>query len=340
MKKLVLVIGFTCLLIAFGAIFFVPAAWFSTPAANAPEIRIKFGENATAADVTDILVQSKILSSGRGYSLYRLIDKAARNPKPGTYTIKYGTSYQQIARILAIGPEREEVKITIIEGWTLNDIQQALKEKGLDLEPGLDSDARPVDFFAQNFSDEFSFLKKLSPEATLEGYLFPDTYRVWKEQLPQALFRKQLQEFSVKTAGYEEIAAKENRSLNEVVILASIIEKEVKRDEDRAIVAGIFMNRLKSGMRLQSDATLNYVLNSGRSRLSIAEISSESLYNTYKYTGLPPGPISNPGQASLKAALFPAKTDYYFFLTDASGKAYFARNLDEHVKNRLKAFGS
>jgi UPF0755 protein len=173
----------------------------------------------------------------------------------------------------------------------------------------------------------------------MEGYLFPDTYRVYKDQLPDALLRKQLEEFALQTSGFEGVAASQKRTLPDVVILASIVEKEAATDADRSIVAGIFMHRLDEGMRLQSDATLNYVLQTGRSQLTYDEIENTSPYNTYRYEGLPPGPISNPGKASLDAALHPAQTDYLFFLSDAQGKTYFARTLEEHAQNRIKAFG-
>lgn len=227
-------------------------------------------------------------------------------------------------------PARQEVAITVIEGWTIEDIRRALSQLG--------ADVRPSDYYAERYADEFSFLKDLSPQATLEGYLFPDTYRVWKDELPDALLRKQLQEFTIKTAGFDEIARGQGRTARDVLILASIVEKEVGRDEDRARVAGIFMNRLKAGMKLQSDATLNYVLRTGRSRLTLNELENESPYNSYKYAGLPPGPISNPGKASLDAALRPENTEYWYFLTDNKGKAYFGRNLEEHAANRGRAY--
>lgn len=216
-------------------------------------------------------------------------------------------------------PAREEVTIRIIEGWTIYEIQKELESFGFDMQPS--------DFLAERFVEDFPFLKNLPPGATLEGYLFPDTYRVWKDELPDGLFRKQLNEFSEKIETF-------GTTTRDVVILASIIEKEVKRDEDRPIVAGIFTNRLSVGMALQSDATLNYVIRSGRDRLNAEELKNESPYNSYRNKGLPPGPISNPGFASIKAAVNPANTDFWYFLTDKDGAAYFAKTLEGHAANR------
>jgi UPF0755 protein len=212
----------------------------------------------------------------------------------------------------------------------MRDIQKALQALGVDV--------RPSDFLAERFADDYPFLKGLSKDATLEGYLFPDTYRVYKDQLPDALFRKQLDAFALQTSGFEGVATSSGRTLRDVVTLASILEKEVVNDADRPTVAGIFTHRLEEGMRLQSDAVLMYVLQPG-SKIADEVRTNESPYNTYLYKGLPPGPISNPGKASLDAALHPAKTDYLYFLTDDSGKTYFAKTLEEHVANQHKAFG-
>lgn len=227
-------------------------------------------------------------------------------------------------------PVREEISMTIIEGWNTQDITKALEDKGVDVQPS--------DFFADRFVVDAPFLNALPLNATLEGYLFPETYRVWKDELPDALFKKQLETFSERTQGFEEEAKKQGRSLNDVVILASIVEREVSAQTDRSIVAGIFMNRLKAGIPLQSDATVNYVTGAGRTRPTLDDLKSDSLYNTYRHAGLPPGPISNPSEASLQAALHPAVTPYHYFLTDPEGKIYFAKTLNEHIKNRNKAF--
>lgn len=307
-------------IVVFGviALLFIPAAWRTVPAANAPVIRVEIPEGARAADVADILVERKLLSTTLGYRLFAVLHVTARRPRPGMYDLPYGMSYRAIAGVLATGPAREETTVRVLEGWTIEDIREALLNSGVTSTPSDFVDASGTSY---------------------EGYLFPDTYRVWKDQLPQSLIKKQREEFASKTEGFTTEAAAQGRDLRDVVILASIVEKEARHDEDRPIIAGIFLNRMRNGMRLQSDATLNYILSSGRSRLTAEDLKNPSLYNTYLHDGLPPGPISNPGIASLNAALHPAKTDYYFFLTDAEGKTYYARTLEEHIKNRYRAYG-
>lgn len=331
MKTLIRLAGILFVVLGFGVMFFAPAAWLRHPANDAPTVSLVVKDGWTIRDVASALGEEK-LASPFAYRLYSWIDSAATRPRAGTYAIPVGSNYRMIARTIALGPARNEVSFTTIEGWTISDVSAALAKQGTAIAPS--------DFFAERLAAEYPFLRTLPAGTTLEGYLFPDTYRVWKDQLPDALLKKQLDEFTSKTEGFEAEVVKQGRSFRDVVILASIIEKEVKNDADRPIVAGIFMNRLKAGMAMQSDATLNYVLKSGKSRLSGDDLASTSPYNTYKNKGLPPGPISNPGFASLQAALRPAETPYWYFLTDDQGKTYFAKTFEEHVRNRYKAFGS
>ncbi|MBU1034743.1 endolytic transglycosylase MltG [Patescibacteria group bacterium] len=331
MKRLGIILGLIIVLTAAAALFFVPETWLRLPLPDAPRVRIEISEGSNVSQVASLLQDKGLISSAFKYRIFAHWDELAKKPRAGEYDISVGTSYQQIARILATGPERNEISITIIEGWTIYDIQKKLEDLGVDVVPS--------DFLAERFADEFDFLKDLPEGASLEGYLFPDTYRVWKDQLPDGLLRRQLLEFMSKTSGFGQEASKQGRSLSDVVTLASIIEKEARHDEDRPIVAGVFMNRLNIGMAMQSDATLNYVIMSGRDRLTSADLEHDSPYNSYRNKGLPPGPIANPGMASLEAALNPAKTDFWYFLTDSSGKTLFAKTLEEHSRNRYKAFG-
>lgn len=330
MKKLLIIFGLAAAVLV-ALFWFAPAAWFSLPLPGAARVHLAIPGGASAEQVADLLVEKKLVDSKFKYLLYARLNRAARQPKVGEYDLLPGMSYQQLARILARGQTRQELTVQIIEGWSIKEVEEVLTKLGVDVRPG--------DFSAERFEREFEFLRDLPKGAALEGYLFPDTYRVWEDELPDGLLRRQLQEFQLKTVGFDEEAKRQRRTLRDVVILASILEKEIGRDEDRAIVAGIFMNRLRIGMRLQSDATLNYITRSGRSRMTASDLENESPYNTYKYAGLPPGPIGNPGKASLDAALYPAKTDYWYFLTDAEGRTYFARTLEEHRWNRVKAFG-
>ncbi len=318
--------------VALGAWWFVPRAWLNRPQPDAAKVRITIASGADAPSVADLLERNGLIDSATGYLFYAAIDSSANRPKPGTYAFRPGTNYRSLARTLVIGPEREEVVITLIEGWNLVDDARALETHGVD--PNAFLDAARVNSWKRNAP----FLEPLKNGTSLEGYLFPDTYRVWKDQLPEGLIAKQLAAFGTRATSIADDAKMQGRTLHDVVILASIVEKEVANPHDRKIVAGIFWNRLRIGMALQSDATVNYVTNAGRTRPTLDDLAIVSPYNTYKNRGLPPGPISNPGADALDAALHPAETEYQYFLTDADGKTYFAKTFEEHQRNRQRAF--
>jgi UPF0755 protein len=238
-------------------------------------------------------------------------------------------------------PPRVEVEVTIPEGKTMVEEEESLASFGVASDTLLAITGNPFTAqpFDAHFRNEFAFLDVLPPTSTLEGYLFPETYRVWKDELPRGLVQKQLAEFDRHARTLMEEIEKQGRTLNEIVTLASIVEKEVAAAKDRPIVAGIFMNRLRIGMPLQSDATVQYITRSGRDRSTAEDLSLDSPYNTYRFTGLPPAPIGNPGADALEAALHPAQTPYFYFLTDVTGKVYYAKTFEEHGRNRIKAFG-
>jgi UPF0755 protein len=301
------------------------------PPPDAQSVALAVPEGTTLTAAAGRLEEAGLIRSAFWYRVYARLDGKAEQIKAGEYTLKEGMSFSALARALSRGPVRDEVKITVIEGWTTSDIRDALAELGVDI--------RDSDFYAERFAEEFPFLAGLPRNATLEGFLFPDTYRVWKDELPDGLFRKQLSEFELKTAELRKESDAAGKDFYEALTLASIVEKEARFDADRPVIAGIFWNRLDVGMRLQSDATLNYVTRSGRTRLSAADLENASPYNTYQHAGLPPTPIGNPGLPSIQAAVRPEETPYFFFLTDDTGKVYYARNLEEHSANRYRVFG-
>jgi UPF0755 protein len=320
---------------------FMYAVWLSQPAAGAPvEIHVEQGMSAQA--VRELLA-SRRLVSGWSYWLYGLLDGSALRPKAGRYEFRRGTSYASIARALAMGQAREDVSIRLIEGKTLDDERVQLADLGV--VPALftamvGSPRRNPTSFNRTLVESYPFLSSIPEGQSLEGYLFPDTYRVWKDDVAETLVHKQLNEFLEKIAiPFADRQKQSGLSWHEIVTLASIVEAEVRKPEDRRIVAGLFLNRLRDGMLLQTDATLNYVVGEGRTRATAEDLVVDSRYNTYRYHGLPPGPINNPGLSSLEAVLNPATTDYYFFLTDPAGKVYYGKTHAEHLRNRQRAFG-
>lgn len=210
-------------------------------------------------------------------------------------------------------PPPVEVKITIPEGFSVREIDSRLAEMNL-ITPGA--------FFAI--------------AAHQEGFLFPDTYNVYAQNFdPASLVKKMRENFEEKiTAGLRAAAKKQGRALAEIITMASILEKEVKTAEDYPVVADILWKRLKNGWPLQADATLLY----GKSSLTITKetLKENSKYNTYKYKGLPPTPIGNPGLITIEAAISPKSSPYWFYLTDKEGRVHYSKTNEEQNENRRK----
>lgn len=266
---------------------------------------------------------------------------------------------RQIERVARMQKQTEEVTLQTIEGWTVLDIAQAVEQKGLGSAKDFIKTLQKFDFAS------YPSVTKLANN-NLEGYLFPDTYRIAKNSSLDTVIGKMLENFSVRVGslgitpdkqnfvipGYENLQfsggdGQAGISLYDIITLASIIEKEsggkgavdnpeLSLAEERGLVAGVFYNRLARGMALESDATVNYATGKSAAAASAKDLAVNSPYNTYKYNGLPPGPIANPSLGSIKAALQPTKTDYYFFLhKQPSGKVVFSRTFDQHVRQKL-----
>ena len=242
-----------------------------------------------------------------------------------------------------------EINVTIIEGWQISDLAEDLQNKNLVSSATFYKALKTI-----NTSD-YPLLAAKPAKASLEGYIFPDTYRVYKpknladENFAQDLIKKTLDNFQAKFT--PEMAARAKSlglSVYQVLTLASIIEKETGRNvvtpeqkqallDERKNVASVFYNRMKAGMPLESDATINYVTGKNNPMPTDVELKTASPYNTYTNKGLPPGPICNPSLSSLVAALYPNQTGYYFFLhKQPSGEPVFSKTFEEHVSNKFK----
>lgn len=236
---------------------------------------------------------------------------------------------------------KPEYTITILEGWTNQDIAQYFEDKARW------SKGEVLDYIGSAsttafYQNKFDFLDKDQKIKSLEGYLFPDTYRIFASSTISEVVDKMLGNFDKKlTPEMRSDIIKQGKTISDIVIMASIIEKEAPfyagNDNSAAkIVSGIFWNRIKNGQALQSDATLSYIYKDNKPSHSGEELNNPSLYNTYKYRGLPPGPICNPGLLSLEAAIYYTDTDYNYFLTAPDGSIYYAKTFAEHSKNIYK----
>ncbi|MFA7087998.1 MAG: endolytic transglycosylase MltG [Patescibacteria group bacterium] len=258
------------------------------------------------------------------------------------------------------GPKREaeiapipEETIRILEGWTIRDIGQYFENAGKwQSEEFLEVAGFPlVDYRREenlppliDQTDNFSFLESKPEYFGLEGYLFPDTYRIYASSTVSEVISKMLDNFDQKlTAKMRTDIKKQGKTIHEIITMASLIEKEAPIDyvdaenRDARIISGIFWNRLEIGQALQSDATLSYIFNDNNPQHSGTELAVDSPYNTYKYPGLPPGPICNPGLVAINAAIYPIETNYYYFLTPKNERSViYSRTYQEHLNNKYK----
>jgi len=239
-------------------------------------------------------------------------------------------SQEEIIKKITTG-QSLPVLITIIPGNTIKDIGNLLERNGII------SRQKFLEFAnaSNSLAGEFLFLKDRPVEAGLEGYFYPDTYQIVKNNDINQIAKQILNNFDQKLDFKIRQQAKEkNRSIFEIVTMASILEKEVKSLEDKKIVAGILWKRSDNKLPLEVDATLLYFQTTNHPNLD--DKSVDSLYNTYKYSGLPKGPICNPSIESLQAATNPKDSPYWFYLTADDGKTIYSKTLGEHLKNKAK----
>jgi UPF0755 protein len=239
--------------------------------------------------------------------------------KAGEYRLSAAMSPVGIMEKLTRG-EVITYPVTIPEGYTLAQIAAALGEKGLVGEK----------HFLSLCTDKKMIARFGIQGTSLEGYLYPDTYQFARGISPLSVTETMVHRFRQMVKPLEGRDKEVGMTMRDVVILASIVEKETGKAEERPLIASVFLNRLKKGMRLESDPTVIYGIKDFNGNLTRKDLSTPTPYNTYVIRGLPPGPIANPGLASIRAVLYPAETDYLYFVSKNDGSHYFSKTLREH----------
>ncbi len=278
---------------------------------------------ATGAEIASLLKEKGVVGNVALFKAYEKFDSPG-SPQAGKYTFYKHDSFGNTISILKKGPTIKTYQVTFPEGFRVNQMAQRISNKI----PG-----HKVDEFmkvAQSGKFESEFVKLGTKD--LQGYLFPDTYHIDQDATDEQIVQMMLNRFD-EIAKQEDLAAKAEAlgyTPAEVVTVASLIEKEVKRDEDRAPAAGVMYNRLKTGMKLELDSTATYAAEEFDRATQLRDREVDSPYNTFKVTGLPPGPIDSPGQAAIRAALHPTG-DYIFFITvnDCTNETVFTKTLSD-----------
>lgn len=299
---------------------------------NSPKL-ITINQGMSIAQLEKTLKENHLISSPFWLKIYLRWNHLDNKLQAGKYKFYSWMSPAEIIKKIIKGETiRDEVKITIPEGFTNKQIDQRLEKKFG--HPPVLSNLKVSDF-----QNKYKFLTMVDKNKSLQGFLFPDTYSYSSHNVQdKEVVDKMLNNFLNQVQGLipSEISSF-SISFYQKLILASIVEKEVRSLKDKKIVAGIFINRLKNGQPLQSCATIAYALGENKKIYSLDDIKVNSPFNTYLHPGLPPEPICNPGLDSIMATLNPTKTDFNYFLTDPkTGKTIFSRNLREHQMNKRK----
>ena len=304
--------------------------WLSSPVGGSREpVLVVLPKGANASELGKCLKEKGLIRSRKVFVFTVRLSGKSANLKPGAYKLNRQTSLLQIIQKIERGDVAADW-VTVPEGFTMRQIAGMLAAKGL-----MTEDA----FIQASYEGALYPDLEVGSAGSLEGYLFPDTYFVSFQPDPRETvgamvetFRKKIIEpyaSEIQSCKLCKIVP-DGRNLRNVVVVASLIEREAKMPQDRAKIAGVIYNRLQLGMKLDIDATVQYARGQHKSRLLYQDLDVDSPYNTYLHAGLPPGPIANPGEASIEAALHPAATDALYYVARKDGSHIFSRTLAEH----------
>ena len=303
------------------------------------EIQFTVTKGQTTHEIANALYEQQLIRLPILFRAYTLLGGISGSLQAGDYILRPSMRMPEIALRFSNGNFIEQ-KLRLLEGWNLKNIAEDLENQELFSQfdffhvvgtPGIDYRTDNSVSKPQDFSDEFAFLKEKPDYVSLEGFLFPDTYQIAKGDTPEDIVRRALKNFEKKMS--PEILAeieKQEKTLFEVITMASIIEKEVRSLKDKKLVSGILWKRLANDTRLQVDATIVYIREGNYYIVTIDETFIESPHNTYRNNGLPPGPISNPGLKSIEAALYPTESPYWFYSSPSINTTIFSRTFEEH----------
>ncbi|MEK7599173.1 MAG: endolytic transglycosylase MltG [Patescibacteria group bacterium] len=308
-----LTIGIGAFLFLTGVVFYI---FFSIPADFPSGRVITIEKGLGLSRIADYLLKERAIKFPLVFKMLVAGSVGQTSVKAGNYFFEKPLSMVEIYRRLTEGIYGlSAIKITVLEGWTARQIGDYFEKTGF-------------------FSSE-NWLKSAEKE---EGYLFPDTYFFDANGLNPETVAKTMRENFEKKITPEIMAEIEQRgkNLKEIIIMASLIEKEMSSPGDARIISGILWKRFEAKMGLQADATLVYLTGKPSLKLTEEDLAVDSPYNTYKYRGLPPGPISNPGFDAIKAAIFPEKTLYWYYLHDGEGRPHYGITFEEHIANKQK----
>jgi UPF0755 protein len=318
-------IGATLAVVLVAGGWFYEAAFHST-ADPAAATHVVIPRGSTFAEIAATLADKGVIGNAFAFRLLGKFTHADTGVHAGEYRFDAHQTEREVLEQLRSGGAQVAVWVTIPEGFTAKEIAERLAEAHVGDEAA----------FERAFMGKTIVLGGTRTK-NLEGFLFPSTYLVPTDAAPDAVAKQLTDQFALELPANAAAKAKAlHLTVPQVVAVASLVEREAKVDSERALMAGVYYNRLRLGMPLQVDATIEYALPVHKTALSFADLAIDSPYNSYKHAGLPPTPIANPGKASLDAAFNPQKSDYLYYVYKGDGHSAFAKTLAEHNANVAK----
>ncbi|MBN2848164.1 MAG: endolytic transglycosylase MltG [Coriobacteriia bacterium] len=313
-------------------ILFVPDTNDITPGVS---VRVEIPAGAGTAEIARMLATVGVIENASMFRLRARLEGIDGKLRTGIYDLTTGMSYEAAVEKLLVGPPLTYVTVTIPEGFTIEQIAGRIEDA-----TGISAEEIVALGYGQAvlFVDRHPYLAD-AYDGSLEGFLFPKTYRVVEGSTAEDVIELMLDQFDTELASVDlSYATERGLSLSDVVTIASMVEREARVADERPLVASVIYNRLEKGMRLEIDATIEYVIKENRPRLLLSDLEIDSPYNTYRNAGLPPGPIASPGLASLQAAAEPADTAFiYYVLTSADGSHTFTETYEEFLIAKEKS---
>ncbi|MDO5716434.1 MAG: endolytic transglycosylase MltG [Tissierellia bacterium] len=317
--------------------FFVVKGYFAKmyepmDAKDTTPITITIPKGSSVGHIASILYENGLIRNGTFFK--KRVTKLGKDKefRSGDFELSRSMSVNEMIELMTLKPvevEEEGMKLVIPEGFERRQIAARIEEKGL----GSKDVFLDLTSNKNHFDGAFEFLSQLKDGQSLEGYLFPATYEIAPGTSEEDIIRKMLEAFEIRYKKYMEGQEYHGLSLHEMIVLASIIEREAVIDEERPLMSACFYNRMKEGMPLQSCATVQFILGERKPNLTHKDLEIDSPFNTYKYQGLPPEPIASPGMKAIDAAMHPADVTYKFFVrTGEDGSHTFSNTYEEHLK--------
>lgn len=311
------------------------------PEGDVSPVSFTIQSGSSVREIARSLEDAGIISSSVFFQMYAKVTGKQSNLQAGTFELVPGSSLHALVSVLT-NAKAQEIQITIPEGYTSAQIGEEVR-KAL---PGISKESwdDAVGRGGVEALDVGEVTSGIPDGQGIEGYLFPDTYRfrvdadakTVVETMYLTLLRRLSENGIVLPTVLEDLEFDNGLTLHEILTLASIVEREVRAPDDMKIVAGIFFTRMKIGMALQADSTVNYLTGKKDAAVSLEDSKIDSPYNTYQRVGLPPGPISNPGMNAILSVMDPQDSSYLYFLTTVDGQVVFAKTFGEHVANKQR----